>query len=274
MPVQDWSMNDRAGTPAQESDLIDVDELVDAYYELKPDVAIPEQRVVFGTSRPPRVVARHRVQRDAHRRDHAGDRRVPRRRRASPARCSSARTPTRSARPAETTALEVLVATACDVLVDEFDDYVPTPALSHAIIAYNRDAGPNARRRPTASSSPRATTRRATAASSTTRRTAARPTATRPAGSPNRANELIADGMRDVKRAEPSAVEHLRLPRRTTSTTSRTSSTSTRSRRRGIRIGADPLGGASVHYWQLIARALRPRPHGREPARRPDAGRS
>ena len=43
-------MNDRAGTPAQASDLIDVDALVAAYYDLVPDVSILEQRVVFGTS--------------------------------------------------------------------------------------------------------------------------------------------------------------------------------------------------------------------------------
>src|SRR5215218_3423576 len=43
-------MTDRAGTPAQESDLIDVTALVEAYYEKHPDVSIPEQRVVFGTS--------------------------------------------------------------------------------------------------------------------------------------------------------------------------------------------------------------------------------
>src|SRR3982074_1612185 len=45
-----WGVNDRAGTPAQESDLVDIDALRAAYYDLKPDVSIPEQRVVFGTS--------------------------------------------------------------------------------------------------------------------------------------------------------------------------------------------------------------------------------
>ena len=43
-------MTDRAGTPAQASDLIDVEALIKAYYDLKPDVSIPEQKVVFGTS--------------------------------------------------------------------------------------------------------------------------------------------------------------------------------------------------------------------------------
>ena len=43
-------MHERAGTPATPADLIDVDALVRAYYELKPDVSVPEQRVAFGTS--------------------------------------------------------------------------------------------------------------------------------------------------------------------------------------------------------------------------------
>jgi Phosphoglucomutase len=33
----------------------------------------------------------------------------------------------------------------------------------------------------------------------------------------------------------------------------------------GLHVAADPLGGASVHYWQLIAQAVRARPHGVNP---------
>ena len=43
-------MTSRAGQPAQPSDLIDVAEVIAAYYERVPDVTVPEQRVVFGTS--------------------------------------------------------------------------------------------------------------------------------------------------------------------------------------------------------------------------------
>ena len=43
-------MTNRAGTPALPSDLIDIDALVKAYYDLTPDMSVPEQRVVFGTS--------------------------------------------------------------------------------------------------------------------------------------------------------------------------------------------------------------------------------
>jgi phosphoglucomutase len=43
-------MTTRAGQPAQESDLINVEELVAAYYSKIPDVTNPDQKVVFGTS--------------------------------------------------------------------------------------------------------------------------------------------------------------------------------------------------------------------------------
>jgi len=43
-------MHPRAGQPAQPEDLIDVDEVVSAYYDLVPDPAVPAQKVVFGTS--------------------------------------------------------------------------------------------------------------------------------------------------------------------------------------------------------------------------------
>ena len=43
-------MHARAGQTALPEDLIDVDEVINAYYDLVPDPAVPEQRVVFGTS--------------------------------------------------------------------------------------------------------------------------------------------------------------------------------------------------------------------------------
>ena len=47
--VQTGGMS-RAGQPAEASDLIDIDALIAAYYDRKPDAAVPGQRVVFGTS--------------------------------------------------------------------------------------------------------------------------------------------------------------------------------------------------------------------------------
>ncbi|GAB3794219.1 phosphoglucomutase (alpha-D-glucose-1,6-bisphosphate-dependent) [Humibacter antri] len=241
-------MSDRAGTPATEADLIDVEALVRAYYDLKPDVSMPEQRVVFGTSG-------HRGSAfdTAFNEDHiaAVTQAIVEYRRSqgtSGPLFIGADTHALSM-PAQTTALEVLVANGVDVLVDEFDDYTPTPAVSHAIIAYNREHGTSAP---------------ADGIVVTPSHNPPRDGGFKynpPHGGPadtdatswiaNRANELISDGLRSVNRAEPSGVatydfrEHYVDDLRNIIDVDAI-------KKAGVRIGADPLGGASAHYWSLI----------------------
>lgn len=246
-------MNDRAGTTAQPSDLIDVTELVQAYYTLIPDVTIPEQRVVFGTSGHrgssldaafnevhiaaiTQAIVEYRatqsitgplfIGRDTH----------------------------ALSQPAETTALEVLAANGVLALKDEFDDYVPTPALSHAIIMYNAAGHDDL----------------ADGIIITPSHNPPRDGGFKynpPHGGPadsdatgwiaDRANAIIAEGSHDVKRADASSDESVVA-----------GSYDFRGnyvddleniididaiRKAGIHIGADPLGGASVNYWKLIA---------------------
>jgi phosphoglucomutase len=249
--LQQWQtvwMNDRAGTPAAQSDLIDVHALIQAYYKLKPDVSIPGQRVVFGTSG-------HRgcSLNTAFNRDHIA---------ATTQAIVEYRTgqgitgplfigsdPHALSRPAQTTALEVLVGNKIRVLVDEFDDFVPTPALSHAIVSYNR-------------------TRHSDKADGIVVTPSHNPPGDGgfkynpshggPAGGAasswiaDRANDLIAHGMRDVKIAEPGAVETYDF--RTNYIDDLANIIDMDAiRDSGIRIGAHPLGGASVHYWSAIA---------------------
>ena len=241
-------MDERAGTPAQPSDLIDVDALRRAYYELKPDVSIPEQRVVFGTSG-------HRGSslNTAFNEDHI-------------AATTQAIVEYRNAQGitgplfigadthllsefATTTALAVLVANEVRVLVDEFDDWVPTPAVSHAIIAYNK-AGHSDQ------------------ADGIVVTPSHNPPAdggfkyNPPHGGPadtdatswiaKRANGIIADGMRDVRMSEPSGVETYDFRGNYVADLKNIIDVEA-IRNSGIRIGADPLGGASVSYWQAIA---------------------
>jgi len=241
-------MNERAGTPAQESDLIDVDELRRAYYELKPDVSIPEQRVVFGTSG-------HRGSslNTAFNENHIA---------ATTQAIVEYRASQGITGPlfigadthllsefAMTTALAVLVGNEVRVLVDEFDDWVPTPAVSHAIIAYNR-AGHDDQADGivvTPSHNP--------------------PTDggfkyNPPHGGPadtdatswiaKRANELIADDLREVRMSEPSGVETYDFRGKYVDDLENIIDVAA-IKKSGIRIGADPLGGASVHYWSAIA---------------------
>ncbi|MGK9147834.1 phosphoglucomutase (alpha-D-glucose-1,6-bisphosphate-dependent) [Plantibacter flavus] len=241
-------MNDRAGTPATEADLIDVPSLIDAYYTLKPDVSIPEQRVVFGTSG-------HRGSslNTAFNQDHiAATTQAIVEYRASQGITGplfiGSDTHALSG-PAQTTALEVLVANGVRVLVDEFDDFVPTPALSHAILTYNAEGNGDQAdgivvtpsHNPPADGGFKYNPPHGGPADSDATSWIA-----------NRANELIAGGLHEVKMAEPSAVETYDFRGNYVEDLKHIINLDA-IKRSGIRIGADPLGGASVHYWQAIA---------------------
>lgn len=243
-------MTDRAGTPAQASDLIDVQALVRAYYELKPDAAVAEQRVAFGTSG-----HRGNALKTSFNDDHiaATTQAIVEYRTAQGITGPlfiGADTHALSA-PATTTALEVLVGNQVRVLVDEFDDFVPTPALSHAILRWNNDEE----------------TRAEGEADGIVVTPSHNPPSdggfkyNPPHGGPadsdatgwiaNRANELIAGGLLEVMRAEPSAVETYDFRGRYVEDLENIIDIAA-IRASGIHIGADPLGGASVGYWAAI----------------------
>src|SRR3978361_235674 len=130
-------MTSRAGTPATASDLIDVEELLHAYWHRHPDVSDPEQRVVFGASG-------HRGSslNTAFNDDHiaAITQAIVEYRTGQGITGPlfiGADTHALSA-PAQTTALEVLVANGVRVLVDEHNGYTPTPAVRHTALRDNR----------------------------------------------------------------------------------------------------------------------------------------
>ena len=156
--------------------------------------------------------------------------------------------------PATRTALEVLVAGGVDVRVDTGDRPAPTPALSHAILTYNRG-------------------RQDGLADGIVVTPSHNPPEdggfkyNPPNGGPadtdvtgwiqEEANRLPRGRGRAIERVP---FERARSPRRAATTSSRAtstisdrSSTWTRSGRPGLRIGVDPLGGASVDYWPAIA---------------------
>ena len=265
-------MTDRAGTPAQESDLIDVHALVEAYYQKVPDVSDPAQKVVFGTS------------------GHRGSSFDSAFNETHIAAITQAIVEYRTgqgitgplfigsdthglSRPAQTTALEVLEANGVRALVDQYDDYVPTPALSRAIIAHNRalelGAGAISGRRRDASAEgrlgPRDYSGYADGIVITPSHNPPRDGGFKynpPHGGPadsdatnwiaGRANELIAGGLREVTRAEPSGVEQYDFRGRYVDDLATVIDLAAIAKA-GLHVAADPLGGASVHYWQLIA---------------------
>jgi len=242
-------MQSRAGTTAQPSDLVDLGALLDAYVDRVPNLDDPAQRVVFGTSGH-RGSSLDGAFTDTH---IAAITQAIVEYRASQGTAGpvfvGADTHALSA-PALQTALEVLAANGVSALIDTHGDFVPTPALSHAIIRFNRDAPANARADGiviTPSHNPPRDggfkynpPHGGPADSDATNRIA------------TRANELIADGNRGVRRqatlttqpydfrlhyvADLGSVLDLEAVRAS-----------------GLHIGADPLGGASVAYWALIA---------------------
>jgi len=126
-----------AGQPAPAAMLLDVARLITAYYQELPDPSVPAERVSFGTSGH-RGSAFVRTFNERHvlaiseaicryRRAHAIDGPL----------FLGIDTHALSA-PACATALEVLAANGVDVMLAEHDEYTPTPAVSHAILCYNR----------------------------------------------------------------------------------------------------------------------------------------
>ncbi len=130
--------HERAGLPAESQDLIDADAVVGAYYDLAPDPGNPNQQVVFGTS------------------GHRGSSLDAAFNEAHIAAITQAIVEYRATQgitgplylgkdthalslPAWKTAIEVLVANEVPVRAEAESDWTPTPALSRAIIVHNRD---------------------------------------------------------------------------------------------------------------------------------------
>ncbi len=243
-------MHERAGTVALPEDLIDVEALVAAYYELHPDVEDPEQKVIFGTSG-------HRGSsfNTAFNEDHiaAITQAIVEYRAAQgiTGPLFMGRDTHGLSKPAEDTALEVLNANGVTVWTDSRGSWTPTPAVSHAILAYNK-AGHDDQ------------------ADGIVVTPSHNPPAdggfkyNPPHGGPadsdatgwiaNRANELIAAGLVGVARVErgagtPSGTYDFREHYVADLVNVIDLDAIAKS---GIHIGADPLGGASVEYWELI----------------------
>ncbi|WP_406405523.1 phosphoglucomutase (alpha-D-glucose-1,6-bisphosphate-dependent) [Streptomyces sp. NBC_01643] len=246
--------HERAGQQARPEDLTDVARLVTAYYTLHPDPAEPDQRVAFGTSG-----HRGSSTATAFNEDHiAATSQAISEYRASQGTDGplflGADTHALS-EPARVTAIEVFAANDVTVLIDSADGYTPTPAVSHAILTHNRGR----------------TSGLADGVVVTPSHNPPgdggfkyNPPNGGPAGSEatgwiqERANEIIAAGMKDVRR-----LPYVRaLAAATTSTYDFLGSYVAdlpsvldldAVRAAGVRIGADPLGGASVAYWGRIA---------------------
>ena len=242
----------RAGQPAAPRDLVNVAKLVTAYYTVHPDPGEVGQRVSFGTSghrgsaftatfnedhilATTQAICEYRAGHGIHGPLYLG-------------------ADTHAlAEPAQASALEVLAANGVRVLVDSRGGYTPTPAVSRAILAHNSSGVPLAdgivvtpSHNPPADGGFKYN-----------------PPDGGPAGTDitkeiqDRANELLSDGLRGVRR-----VPYARAAAADTTGTFDFLGSYVAAldrvvdlaaiRTAGIRIGADPLGGASVAYWGEI----------------------
>ncbi|WP_309081739.1 phosphoglucomutase (alpha-D-glucose-1,6-bisphosphate-dependent) [Zhihengliuella sp.] len=247
--------HERAGTTAQPQDLIDVDALVAAYFDTAPDPDDPGQKVAFGTS------------------GHRGTSLNGSFNENHIAAITQAIVDYRNGQgiggplflgrdthalsgPAQDTALEVLAANGVHVLIDSRDRFTPTPALSHAILAHNRGR-----------------TNPAHHADGVVITPSHNPPQdggfkyNPPHGGPadsdatgwiaGRANEYLSGGLAGVNRVPLKAAKSAEttdgydfLDRYVGDLGNVIDLNVIRSA--GVRIGADPMGGASVDYWAAI----------------------
>ena len=126
-----------AGQPADQSLLINVPRLITAYYTGQPDPAVPAQRVVFGTSGH-RGSALDNSFNEAHILGITQAICLHRKQQSIDGPLYIGIDTHALSEPAFASALEVLAANGVDVMVDANNGYTPTPVISHAILNYNR----------------------------------------------------------------------------------------------------------------------------------------
>jgi phosphoglucomutase len=251
------ALDPRAGQPAEPADLVDVARLVTAYFADHPDPEDPAQQVAFGTSGH-RGSALNR----AFNEDHiAATSQAICEHRASAGIAGPlflGKDTHALSEPAYVTALEVFAANEVTVLLDPADRYTPTPALSHAVLRHNLGrAGDDPGRADGVVVTPSHNPPEDGGFKYN-------PPDGGPAGSDvtgwvqDRANELLAAGLRGVRRVPAARA-------RAADTTGRYDFLGSyvddlpsvldldAVRSAGVRIGADPLGGASVDYWEAVA---------------------
>lgn len=243
-----------AGKPADPSILVNIPRLISAYYALQPDVSIPAQKVSFGTSGHrgssflssfnewhilaiTQAICLYRKQQNIEGPLYLG-------------------IDTHAlSEPAAITTLEVLAANGVHTMIAENDEYTPTPAVSHAILTYNKGRNDGladgivitpSHNPPDDGGFKYNATHGGPAGTEITQWVE------------KKANEILENKLRDVKRvpyekalraATTHRFDYLHhyvqdLKHVLNMDIIRDSK---------ISIGADPLGGAGVHYWGPIA---------------------
>jgi phosphoglucomutase len=246
--------HERAGLPAQDSDLVDVAKLITLYYAEQPDPEDIDQRVAFGTSghrgtslktsfnefhilATTQAIVEYRTMQ------------------GTDGPLFIAKDTHGLSEPAWVSALEVLAANDVEIRIDSRDGYTPTPALSHAILAYNRGRTDGLADGIVVTPSHNPPTDGGFKYN---------PPDGGPASSEatgwiqDRANEIIAAGMAGVKRiplatalAQDSTGTYDFLDAYARDLPNVLNLDAVRDA--GLKLGADPMGGAAVAYYGYIA---------------------
>ena len=243
-----------AGKPAEASMLVNVPRLVTAYYTEAPDPSVPEQRVAFGTSGH-RGSAFEKAFNEWHILAISQAICLYREQQKIDGPLFLGMDTHALSVPALASALEVLAANGVEVMIAEGDEYTPTPAISHAILTYNRG-------------------RKTGLADGIVITPSHNPPHdggfkyNPPNGGPAesavtawieaKANEFLENGLRGVKRIPfekalraPTTHRHDYLNAYITDLANVIDMDAIRGAK--ISMGVDPLGGAGVHYWGPIA---------------------
>jgi phosphoglucomutase len=130
-------VNPRAGEPADPSKLANIPRLITAYYTQRPDPAVREQKVAFGTSGH-RGSAFDTAFNEAHILAITQAICIYRREQKIDGPLFLGIDTHALSEPAFASALEVLAANGVEVMIDDRSGYTPTPVISHAILAYNK----------------------------------------------------------------------------------------------------------------------------------------
>ncbi|MEQ9772624.1 phosphoglucomutase (alpha-D-glucose-1,6-bisphosphate-dependent) [Pectobacterium jejuense] len=243
----------RAGQPAQQSDLINVAQLTSQYYVLRPEVGNTAHAVKFGTSGHRGSAGRHSFN-EPHILAIAQAIAEERKKQGISGPCYVGKDTHALSEPAFISVLEVLAANGVDVIVQLDNGFTPTPAVSNAILVHNRQGGALAdgivitpSHNPPEDGGIKYNP---------------------PNGGPadtnltsvieTRANALLADELRDVKRITLDQAlnsGHVHEQDLVQAYVEGLASVVDMAaiQRAGLKLGVDPLGGSGIAYWQRIA---------------------
>jgi phosphoglucomutase len=243
-----------AGQPAQAAQLVDVAKLVDAYYSLRPDPSVPAQRVSFGTSGH-RGTSFDRSFNEAHVLAITQAICLYRHRQGTEGPLFIGIDTHALSLPAFKSALEVLAASGVETRIAQAGEYTPTPAVSYAILVYNRgrESGLADGIVVTPSHNP-----------PDNGGFKYNPSTGGPADTDAtgwieaKANALLEGGLKEVRRVSFDRARHAASTREHDFLSAYVGDLDSVIdfdviRSSGIRIGVDPMGGAGIHYWARIA---------------------